>query len=140
MDKTGLDNKIDSMMMLIDKLSTALNELQREKEPSRNELFMFAAEKKAEEIIELATSINQVLLRTKNKVSVSYHESFTQLSIFNVFTEKELSILASTAGFRNRLAHEYLTVDSKIAVKTMQNMLLIYPLYLKKVKKIMSIL
>lgn len=136
MEKYGLDNKMEAMLLLLDKMKGALAEYDQRDENA--ELFLFAAEKKAEEIVELATTLNQELLKTTGKISTSYHESFTDLKIFKEFTEPELKVLASTAGFRNRLAHEYLTVDEAIAIKTMKNMLKIYPPYLKKIQKIIS--
>jgi len=86
----------------------------------------------------LAISINQELLKEKGKISLSYYDSFMNLKVFHVFSEKELKVLAGTAGFRNRLAHEYLDVDPVIALKTMRMMLNAYPLYAQKVKKIIS--
>ena len=136
MEKHGLENKIEAMVLLLEKMKAILEEYT--KNPKLAEMFLFAAEKKAEEIVELATTINQALLKSKGKISTSYHDSFTDLKIFKEFTEPELKILASTAGFRNRLAHEYLTVDETIAIKTMKNMLNIYPPYLKKIQKVIS--
>ena len=140
MDKHGFGNKFESMIILLEKMGIALEELKKEKSVKRYELFLFAAEKKAEEIVELATTINQELLRTKNKMSTSYYDSFIDLAVFTEFNKQELKTLGSTAGFRNSLAHDYLTVDSKVALQPMESMLTIYPLYLKKVKKIVDAL
>lgn len=100
---------------------------------------IYAAEKKAEEIVELAISINQELLKKKGKLGLSYYESFANLAIFGLFTEEELQVLASTAGFRNRLAHEYLDVDPAIALRSMQKILRIYPFYLQKIKQLIPL-
>lgn len=88
--------------------------------------------------MELAVSINQELLKARGKISMSYYNSFMELAMFSVFSLEELKTLAATAGFRNRLAHEYLEINPTVALRTMERMLVIYPLYLQKVKKIAS--
>lgn len=136
MNKTVIESKIESLIALMEKLKDILKE--REKSKSMQEFLLYAAEKKAEESVELAISINQELLKSKGKISPSYYDSFMDLAAFNVFSEAELRELAGTAGFRNRLAHEYLDVDEKIAVRSMERMLKTYPVYLQKIKKIIS--
>ena len=136
MDKEVLNNKVQSLLDLIDKLKGVLEE--HKKNISLQEFLLYAAEKKAEEIVELATSINQELLRSKDKFGLSYYDSFIELKIFNVFTEDELKNLANTAGFRNRLSHDYLDVDAEVALKTMKRMIKQYAVYSQKVRKILS--
>ena len=138
MEKIVIENKIESLIALLEKLGTILKEHHQQGTEKLREFLLYAAEKKAEEVVELAISINQVLLREKGKVSSSYYDSFLDLKLFSVFGDAELRQLASTAGFRNRLAHEYLEVDPDIALKTMKQMLVIYPPYLQKVKKLAS--
>jgi len=135
MDKIILESKIDFLLQLLDKLKMVLEEYDKNKQ--MKEIIFYAAEKKAEEVVEQAISINQELLKDKGKISLSYYDSFMDLSRFKVFSEKELRELASTAGFRNRLAHEYLEVNEQIAIKSMKNLLRIYPIYLQKVKKLL---
>jgi len=136
MDKLVLESKIEIMLDLLNKLKEILKEHKLNKK--LEEYLLYAAEKKAEEVVELAISINQELLKSKEKVALSYYESFTSLSIFKLFSSEELKNLASTAGFRNRLAHEYLDVDSKLAILAMEKMLRIYPIYLQKIKTLIS--
>ncbi|MBI4152177.1 DUF86 domain-containing protein [Candidatus Woesearchaeota archaeon] len=138
MEKVVVENKIESFINLLEILKNILNEHTRQKDSSLQEYLLYAAEKKAEEIVELAVSVNQELLRGKGKISSSYYESFLDLKLFSVFSDAELRVLAGTAGFRNRLAHEYLEVDPHIALKTMKQMLVMYPPYLQKVKKLLS--
>jgi len=138
MEKIVVDNKIGSFVDLLDKLKNILEEHNKQKNERLREFLLYAAEKKAEEMVELAVSVNQELLRAKGKISPSYYDSFIDLKLFSVFSDAELRVLAGTAGFRNRLAHEYLDVDPEIALKTMKQMLVIYPPYLQKVKKIAS--
>ena len=135
MDKIIFHSKIESLLLLLEKLEAIL--LEHEHNKDMREYLLYAAEKKAEEIVELAVSLNQELLKTKNKHSLSYYDSFIDLKVFKVFLEEDLRQLANTAGFRNRLAHDYLDVDPILALGTMQRMLPLYKKYLQKVKKIL---
>ncbi|MEK6938611.1 MAG: HepT-like ribonuclease domain-containing protein [Nanoarchaeota archaeon] len=135
MDKVIIESKISSLLNLLEKLKNILKEYETNK--TLKEIIFYAAEKKAEEMVELAISINQELLKEKGKISLSYYDSFIDLKVFNSFSEQELKELASTAGFRNRLAYEYLEVNEDIAIKSMKNVLRIYPPYLQKVKKLL---
>lgn len=136
MEKEIIENKIGSLVTLLDKLNSILKEYEKNKE--LQEFLLYAAEKKAEEIVELAISVNQKLLEEKKKISISYYDSFIDLGAFGVFSTEELKELASTAGFRNRLAHEYLEIDEAIAIRSMRKILKMYPSYLIQVKKILK--
>ena len=135
MEKILIESKIEQLLALLEKLESVLKEY--EKNSTLKEFLLYAAEKKAEEVVEQAVSINQELLRTKDKVSQSYYDSFLDLKIFKVFVEKDLIALASTAGFRNRFAHDYLEIDDNVAIKSMRNMIPMYKFYLQKVRKIL---
>ncbi len=109
--------------------------LDKRKESPYADYLLFAAEKKAEEIIESAVSLNQELLKTHfDHLSGSYYESFTDLMKTKLFSEAELKALASTAGFRNRLAHDYIELNPDITLKSIERLLQIYPDYLKKLR------
>lgn len=136
MDKLIIEHKIESILELLEKLKSIFKEY--DANDKLKEFLLYAAEKKSEEVVESAISINQELLRSKSKVSLSYYDSFIDLKIFDVFSLSELKELAGTAGFRNRLAHEYLEIDAQIALKSMRNLLKVYPPYLLKVKKILK--
>ncbi len=133
-EKEMIESKLDSLLDLLKKLKDILEE--RRTNLKLKEFLLYAAEKKAEEAVELAISINQELLRSRNKIGKSYYESFTNLEVFKIFSENELKELAGTAGFRNRLAHEYLEVNEGLALISMERILKIYPLYLQKIRKI----
>lgn len=94
--------------------------------------FYYAAQKKAEEVIETAIALNQDLIYERlNQMAKSYYDSFTDLDKLKILPIDELKKLASTAGFRNRLAHEYTNLDPQITVDSMEHILKLYPIYLK---------
>lgn len=101
--------------------------------------FYYAAQKKAEEVIETAIALNQDLLYERaNHMTKSYHDSFTDLEKLKILPIEELKKLAATAGFRNRLAHEYAKLDPQITVNSMGHLQKIYPLYLKAMKEYLT--
>lgn len=136
MEKEVIESKLDSLLDLLKKLKDILQE--RKTNLKLKEFLLYAAEKKAEEAVELAISINQELLRSRNKIGKSYYESFVNLEVFKVFNSDELKELASTAGFRNRLAHEYLEVNEGLALMSMEKILKIYPKYVGKIKQLVK--
>ncbi len=138
MEKNIIENKLLSLVTLLEKLKAILKEHDTNKNTNLKEFLLYGAQKKAEEIVELAISINQELLRSKEMLSRSYYHSFIDLEKFNAFSSEDLRFLAGTAGFRNRLAHEYLEVDPTIALRTMKQMMAIYPKYTETILKIIK--
>lgn len=92
-----------------------------------------AIERWCEEIVESAVTINNELLSSINKVPDSYYKSFIELESLNIFNEKDLEKLASTAGYRNRLAHDYMNIDPEISINSAKNILNIYKKYIKEI-------
>lgn len=138
MKKQIIRKKLESLSNLLEKLEEIISKRENSNEENIKEYLLFAAEKKAEECVELAITINQSLLEPKNKIADSYYESFIELKNFEKFEENELKQLASTTGFRNRLAHEYLNIDEEITIKSMKKILETYPGYIKKVNEMLE--
>lgn len=130
----------EKINFIVETLKTLKDILKKRKQYKQFEQYLlFAAEKKAEEIVESAISINQELLKNYfQHISESYYESFIDLQKTKIFSEDELKLIASTAGFRNRLAHDYLELNPDITLKSMEKILRIYPEYLKKIRKFIT--
>jgi uncharacterized protein YutE (UPF0331/DUF86 family) len=96
------------------------------------DIIISAIYRKAEEIVETAIKINNEILLSQNIISDSYFESFTNLKKINLLNEKKLLALAKTAGFRNRLAHEYMDLNENLAIDAIKKILKNYPEYLEK--------
>ncbi|GEM_PF-1835051 len=136
MEKVVIESKLCSLADLLQKMKDILKAHDQNK--VLQEYLLYGAEKKAEEIVELAISINQELLKSKGIIGRSYYESFLDLGKLGLFSEEERLWFAGTAGFRNRLAHEYLEVDLTVALRIMQKMGVMYPKYLQVIKKYVS--
>jgi len=123
----------------LEKLKRILNLRKEEKNPEKEEFLLLSAEKKAEEIIESSIKINQAILKEEfNHFSESYYDSFMDLEKLGIFKDDFLEKLAKTAGFINRLAHDYMDLDEKIVEKTLENILKIYPDYLLRIVEFIS--
>lgn len=97
-----------------------------------------AIERWVEEIVESAVNINQEILSSKNKSSTSYYLSFVDLEEFNIFDKDFLKKIASTAGFRNRLSHDYMNVDKKIMIVSATFVLTLYKEYISKINNFLK--
>ncbi|MFW6286172.1 MAG: type VII toxin-antitoxin system HepT family RNase toxin [Nanoarchaeota archaeon] len=97
-----------------------------------------AIERWCEEIVESGVNINIELLSSKNKISDSYYNSFIDLKIFNYFDEDFLTKIASTAGFRNRLAHDYMNIDKEIMIGSAKFILKLYKDYILNISSFLK--
>jgi len=126
--------KITFIRDSLSKLKRILEFRKEEGDKEKKEFLLLSAEKKAEEIIESAIKINQSILKKElNHFSESYYDSFMDLEKLEIFEDEFLEKLAKTAGFRNRLAHDYMDLDEKIVERTLVNVLKIYPNYLLRI-------
>lgn len=114
----------------LDSLRIILKKYQDEKKDEEKKILLAALERKAEECVETAIKLNQQVLEAKGKIAESYYSSFIELKILKMFNDNFLKKIASTAGFRNRLAHEYMDLDEKITVDTIRKIVDLYPKYL----------
>jgi len=126
--------KIDYILSTMDEILSALRKYKSKNEDAK--FFYYAAQKKTEEAIETAISLNQEILEDFfDHITKSYFDSFMDLEKTDRFTKAELEKLANTAGFRNRLAHEYLDLDTQITLSSMEKLLKLYPQYIKSIKE-----
>ena len=138
-DKNLVTKKLTYMIDALGDLEKAIKYYKDNHDSENQKFFYYAAQKKAEEIVESAISVNQMILMEEfNKQSDNYYLSFMDLGSLDIFTEMELEKMAQTTGFRNRLAHEYVNLDPEITKKSMENILKLYPSYIKKIMGFMT--
>lgn len=130
--------KLASLHTLLSKLDEMLRQYAIAKNLD-HEAYLFAAEKKAEEAVELATRINgEILLEYFQHTCKDYFSSFMDLGKLEIFEPDFLAKLAQTAGFRNRLIHDYLGLSESITTASMRHMLDIYPRYINGILKFLE--
>ena len=131
--------KLQNLIEVLELLRAILETHDRERDRSKQEMIFFGAEKKGEEIIELATRINRMVLSAYfQTASKDYYSSFVELYRLEVLDQDLINRLAQTAGFRNRLADDYLSLDPGITLKSLRNLLELYPLYAKGMMKFLE--
>lgn len=133
MDREIILKRLEFISTKLEDLSYDLKKIETTKEKRDKTTLYGAIERWCEEIVESAISINQELLSLKHKSAQSYYLSFIMLEEFELFDEKTLLKLASTAGFRNRLAHDYMDLDKEIMVVSAKALLNLYVNYVKTI-------
>ncbi len=78
-----------------------------------------AIERIVTQLVDLAVAINShIVAATKAEVPATYRESFTAVAKAGVITSELAAELAPSAGLRNILTHEYVTVDLEILARS----------------------
>lgn len=134
MDKQIILKRIAFIKVKLEDLKNALDSYEKTKDVKEKKNAEGAIERWSEEIVESAVNINMELLAEINEITNSYYNSFINLEKLN-FKVEFLKKIAPTAGFRNRLAHDYMDLDKELMIKTAKFILIIYKEYLLKVKK-----
>lgn len=137
MDEARIRKLLSYIEECLNRLDWLMKKRQDETDEEQLYLIQGTLERRAEEIIEAAIKINQILLKEKGAMAESYYKSFTKLEIFSLGKDF-LKRLGNTAGFRNRLAHEYMDLEEGITIKTIENILDLYPQYVLEIKKLLG--
>lgn len=98
------------------------------------------AERYLERIIGRMIDINyHILLEVEKENPMDYYSSFVKLGKKKYLSEKLASIMANSAGLRNRLAHEYDEIDEKKVFEAINSCLKDVPKYLKSIVKSLNL-
>lgn len=93
------------------------------------------AERYLERIIGRMIDVNyHVIVESGNAPPKDYHESFVRLGTLGILEAMFARQLASAAGLRNRIVHEYNELEEEKVYAAIQNGLRDIPLYLKQIK------
>jgi uncharacterized protein YutE (UPF0331/DUF86 family) len=99
-----------------------------------DDLRKHAAERAAELIIEAAIDINgEVILAADQPPPNTYYDSFLKAAKVGAYDMSLAQQLAPTAGFRNRLAHEYEEMDDAKAYTAIAALPALYQSYVRAV-------
>ncbi len=98
-----------------------------------------AAERLLQELIEAAIDINtHIIVHIGSTLPEDYYESFIKLGELRVIPEELAKKLAPSAGLRNRLVHEYDTLDDPIVFEAIRTAEALYPEYVKEIEGYIS--
>jgi uncharacterized protein YutE (UPF0331/DUF86 family) len=88
-----------------------------------------------ERVIGRMIDINyHLLVETGEPPPADYHESFVRLTALGVLSREFAAQIASCAGLRNRIAHEYDAIDPAKVYEALHTALRDIPLYLQRVR------
>ncbi len=98
-----------------------------------------AAERLMQELIEAAIDINtHIIVHIGNAPPEDYYESFIKLGELRVISKNLAEKLAPSAGLRNRLVHEYDTIEDPIVLAAIETAEVLYPEYIKEIEGYIS--
>jgi uncharacterized protein YutE (UPF0331/DUF86 family) len=98
-----------------------------------------ATERLLQELIEAAIDINTyIIVQTGNKVPDDYYESFIVLGELNIISSQLAEKLAPSAGLRNRLVHEYDTLEHSMVLEAVRRAQELYPKYIEQIENYLS--
>jgi uncharacterized protein YutE (UPF0331/DUF86 family) len=98
-----------------------------------------ATERLLQELIEAAVDINtHIIIETGNPVPNDYYESFIKAGELKIISSDLAEKLAPSAGLRNRLVHEYDTLDHSMVLKAVAMADELYPQYVKEISDYIS--
>ena len=129
LDKAVVQRKLE---VIVENLR-ALDPVQhRKKEEYVKDFFMRkAVERMLQELIEAAVDINiHIIAESGNPVPEDYYESFISAGNRGILSPALAGQLAPSAGLRNRLVHEYDTLDHAIVLGAVDMAELLYPEYI----------
>ncbi len=93
-----------------------------------------AAERLLQELIEAAIDINiYIIVQAGNTVPDDYYESFIKTGELNIISADLAEKLAPSAGFRDRLVHEYDRLEHSMILKAVGMAEELYPKFIKEV-------
>lgn len=122
-------------------ISKDLKDLRRisylsEKEYFAKSIWEIQVERYLERIIGRVIDINYHLItETGNPPPSDYFESFVELGKLKILLREFSRQMASYAGLRNRLVHEYNALDEKKVYKAMKKLIKDIPKYLQQIEK-----
>ncbi len=79
-----------------------------------------------------------MIVQTGNKVPDDYYESFIKLGELNIISPDLAEKLAPSAGLRNRLVHEYDTLEHSMVLEAVRRAEALYPEYIKQIENYIS--
>lgn len=105
----------------------------------RERLVRHAVERIVTQLVDLSVSINShIVASTQSQVPTTYRESYAAVAKVGVITPELAAELAPSAGLRNILTHEYVTVDLAILARSVPLVADVYKRYVAAVARYLA--
>jgi len=138
LDTALIKQKIRSILTYLDEIAPLIR--LPFKEIRQKVYFLRTLERNIQLIVDTAVDINtHIALEKAGKVPQKNVESFLLLKELGIFSESFLKEIAKSAGFRNRIVHEYEKVDPYILFRSVQKFHRLYPDYCRGIIKWLKI-
>lgn len=99
------------------------------------------AERLLEIIIQAAIDINRYILKSRQSMeNLTNEKTFLEMGQSEIISPELAQLLASSGGFRNILAHQYLQIDHRLVFDLIQEALELYPIYCKEMVAYLALL
>lgn len=134
MDTILIQEKLEYLNDNIKKLEFRYNKYKNETDELEKETLLLAISKLIEEIIESAIKINNTILKENKDYAASYYETFSRLTKHYGFNKKTFNELAKSTSLRNKITHEYKSIENKILLET-PNLIKLYTQYKNTIAK-----
>ncbi len=96
-----------------------------------NNLYRRTVERLIQLIVEVATDINNILLKSLSiGPTLDYYSSFMELAEAGILPKDFAESIAPSTGLRNIIVHEYQKLDDKIVYESIQDTLQYYLKYM----------
>ncbi|WP_070013051.1 type VII toxin-antitoxin system HepT family RNase toxin [Streptomyces abyssalis] len=101
---------------------------------SRERIVRHAVERIMTQLVDLSVSVNShIVAATSGQAPSTYRDSFQAAAATGAITEELAADLAPSAGLRNILTHEYVTIDLSILAGAIPKALKLYTVYVQQV-------
>lgn len=98
-----------------------------------------ATERLLQELIEAAVDINtHIIVQTGNAAPDDYYESFIRAGELKIISMDIAKRLAPSAGLRNRLVHEYDSLEHSMVLDAVRMAEQLYPKYIQEIENYIS--
>lgn len=137
LDKAVVRRKLE---VIVENLRALEPVRHRKKEEYVKDFFMRkAVERMLQELIEAAIDINvHIIAESGSSVPEDYYESFISAGNIGILSPVLAEKLAPSAGLRNRLVHEYDTLDHALVLDAVKMAEELYPRYIKEIEDFIS--
>lgn len=134
LDKQLINKKLEAIVSYLNEIEPILK--LPYKNFYKNYRDLRTAERDFQLIVDAAVDINMhIILEKGNQVPENNFQSFIIMSQINVLSEHFTKDMASSAGLRNKLVHEYEKIDPYILYKSLKKFILLYRQYCKEILK-----
>ena len=138
MEKEQITSKLKYLNLIIRKISKKYELYKKEKDEENKDTIYLALSKLIEELIETSTNINNLLLEENGDFAESYYLSFIKLKDYYDIDSKFLKKIAMTSRLRNKVVHNYSSLEEELTIDKIEDIVKIYIQYKDKILKILN--